>query len=41
VSFRREEADAVRQDREYEAAHREACVCRVKLEVVELDKDDA
>jgi hypothetical protein len=39
--FRREEADAVRQVREYEAARREARVRRVKLEIVELDKDDA
>jgi hypothetical protein len=35
--FRREEADAVRQVREYEAARREARVRRVKLEIVELD----
>jgi hypothetical protein len=39
--FHREEADAVRQVREYEAARREARVRKVKLEIVELDKDDA
>jgi hypothetical protein len=39
--FRREEADTVRQVREYEAARREARVRRVKLEIVELDADDA
>jgi hypothetical protein len=39
--FRREEADAVRQVREYEAARREARVRQVNLEIVELDKDDA
>jgi hypothetical protein len=39
--FRREEADAVRQVREYEAARWEARVRRVKLEIVELDADDA
>jgi hypothetical protein len=39
--FRREEADAVRQVREYEAARREARVRKVKLEIVELDKDEA
>jgi hypothetical protein len=42
--FRREEADAVRQVREYEpaqAARREAHVRKVKLEIVELDKEDA
>jgi hypothetical protein len=39
--FRREEADAVRQVREYEAARREARVRKVKLEIVELDRDEA
>jgi hypothetical protein len=39
--FRREEADAVPQVREYEAARREARVHKVKLEIVKLDKDDA
>jgi hypothetical protein len=39
--FRREEAEAVRLVREYEAARREARVRRVKLEIVELDADDA
>jgi hypothetical protein len=37
--FRREEADAIRQVREYEAARREACVRRVKLKIVELDSE--
>jgi hypothetical protein len=41
VRFRREEANTVRQVREYEAARREARVRQVKLEIVELDKDDA
>jgi hypothetical protein len=35
--WRREEADAVRQVREYEVARREERVRRVKLEIVELD----
>lgn len=39
--FRREEADGVRQVREYEAARREARVRKVKLEIVELDRDEA
>lgn len=39
--FHREEADAVCQVREYEAARREARVRRVKLKIVELDADDA
>jgi hypothetical protein len=39
--FRREEADAVRQVREYEAARREARVRKVKLEIVELDREEA
>ena len=37
--FRREEADAVRQVREYEAAQKEARVRRVKLEVTALDNE--
>jgi hypothetical protein len=41
VRFRREEADAVCQVREYEAARWEAHVRRVKLKIVELDADDA
>jgi hypothetical protein len=35
--WRREEADAVRQVRGYEAVCREERVPRVKLEIVELD----
>lgn len=35
--FRWEEADAVRQVREYEAARREERILRVKLEIIELD----
>jgi hypothetical protein len=38
--FRREEADTVRQVREYEAARREARVRPVKLEIVEPDAAD-
>jgi hypothetical protein len=38
--FRREEADAVRQVREYEAARREERVRRVKLEIVKLDAEE-
>jgi hypothetical protein len=37
--WRQEEADAVRQVREYEAARREEHVRRVKLEIVELDSE--
>nr|XP_051211956.1 uncharacterized protein LOC127329488 [Lolium perenne] len=38
--FRREEADAVRQVREYETAPREERVRRFKLEIVELDDEE-
>jgi hypothetical protein len=38
--FRREEEDAVRQVREYEAARRETRVRPVKLEIVEPDAAD-
>ena len=37
--FRCEEADAVRQVREYEAVQKEARVRRVKLEVTALDDE--
>nr|XP_051211619.1 uncharacterized protein LOC127329117 [Lolium perenne] len=37
--WRREEADAVRQVQEYEAAGREERVCRIKLVIVELDDE--
>jgi hypothetical protein len=39
VRFRWEEADAVRQVREYGATRREARVRRVKLGIVELDSE--
>ncbi|KAK1662467.1 hypothetical protein QYE76_050626 [Lolium multiflorum] len=39
--WRREEADAVRQVREYEVARREERVRRVKMEIVELDASAA
>jgi hypothetical protein len=38
--FHREEADAVRQVREYEARRREERVRRVKLEIVELEAEE-
>jgi hypothetical protein len=37
--FRREEAGAICQVREYEAARREERVCHVKIEIVELDSE--
>ena len=39
LRFRREEADALRQIRAYEAAQAEARVRRVKQEVVDLDAE--
>jgi hypothetical protein len=40
ASWHREEVDAVRQVREYEAACREERVRRVKLEIVDLDDEE-